>query len=505
MAEPVTSRGAGILLHITSLSSNFGSGDLGPAAYRFADFLKDARQKYWQILPLSPTESACAYSPYSSFSSMAGNTLLISPELMVADDLLDDTDISGLYRPISHKADFEEAEKIRTVLLDLAYYRFHNNPDHALQKAFKLFCEEESYWLNDFALYEVIKGHYQGLSWRLWDSDLKNRKKKALTAFNKTHKEEILKSKFRQFVFFAQWKKLKDYCNASGILILGDMPFYVSHNSADVWINPQIFQLDEQLEMAAEAGVPPDYFNADGQLWRMPVFNWARLKKTHYSWWIQRIRKNTELFDLLRFDHFRAFSAYWEIPAGESTARNGSWKKGPGEDFFDEVKKQLGELPFIAEDLGDIDQAVYELRDKYALPGMKVLQFAFTADMATSVAIPHRYTENSVVYTGTHDNNTTVGWFSHDASALERSNLASYTGKHVKADNVHHIMARLAYGSVSKIAILPMQDVIGMGGDCRMNVPATENGNWRWRMPANQPGNTELDLLKYFVNTFGRW
>lgn len=505
MHERVSSRGAGVLLHITSLSSNFGLGDLGPAAYRFVDFLKESLQKYWQILPVTPTEANCAYSPYSSYSSMAGNTLLISPELLLEDELLDASDLTAFYLPVNNIADFETGANIRQVLFEIAFEQFKTTDNETLKNDFAIFCNKEHFWLRDFALYEVLRKEHNGYSWIHWADSYKHRIPEMLTDFEKQHSDQLLKIKFLQFIFFRQWAQLKSYCCKSGIEILGDMPFYVSHNSVDVWTHPELFALDERLEMGAEAGVPPDYFNSEGQMWRMPIFRWEVLRSTHYEWWIQRIRKNMELFDLLRFDHFRAFSAYWEIPANDTTAKNGVWKTGPGADFFKEVEKQLGKLPFIAEDLGDIDQAVYELRDGFGFPGMRVLHFAFGYDMPHSVAIPHLYAENSVVYSGTHDNNTTVGWFQHDATEIERSNLASYTGQHVRIDNVHHLLARLAYSSIAKIAILPMQDVLGLGAASRMNTPATETGNWRWRLKTEQLGITELNLLSYFVETFGRW
>lgn len=497
-------RGAGLLLHITSLPALFGTGDLGPEAYKFADFMAECGQKYWQILPLSPTEHRSAYSPYSSFSSMAGNPLLISPEQLIFEDLLEEADLKGLQLPFESNADFVNAAKVKFPLFDKAYKRIKRQEGHYLMPEFDEFCWREGYWLHDYALFVVLRDFFKGQSWHEWPDEYKYRNELALKKFGDENREKLDRIKFRQFLVSRQWGHLKNYCNYKGIRILGDMPFYVSYDSADVWTHPEIFSLDASMNMAGEAGVPPDYFNEDGQLWRMPVFNWEALRNQNYNWWLQRVRKNTELFDLLRFDHFRAFSAYWEIPSGDETAKNGRWKTAPGREFFERVREQMGNQRFIAEDLGDIDASVYQLRDEFSLPGMKVLQFAFSEDLPRSVSIPHNYPKNAVAYTGTHDNNTTLGWYKENASKTEKKNLDRYIGFRVTAKNVNDTLIRMAYASVACIAIIPVQDILGLDGSARMNMPATESGNWTWRLKPGQLGQTELDRLKALVDTYRR-
>ena len=499
----VTARSAGVLLHITSLPSAFGTGDLGPAAFAFADFLSRARQKYWQVLPLNPTEKEQHYSPYSATSAMAGNMLLISPEALVADDLLTEEQIAPFRRPVKKKAAFKKAKAIREELLDIAYSNFQKNNPPSLVSEFQKFCNIEAYWLNDYVLYVLLKKENNGTPWHQWPESFRLRNRTALNDFIKLHHDELSKEKWLQFIFFYQWHRVKDYCNESGIKIFGDLPFYVSYDSADVWANQELFKLNEQGGMTGIAGVPPDYFNENGQLWGMPVFRWEKLKKTKYEWWIKRISKNVELFDLIRLDHFRAFSSYWEVPSGETTAINGKWKKGPGALFFEEVKNALGKLPFVAEDLGDIDENVYQLRDQFALPGMKVIQFAFGENMSTSEHIPHNYNTQFIAYTGTHDNNTTQGWYNNDISLEELKHVKVYVGNHVRKKNIHRELSKITYASVAETVILPMQDVMGLGEKARMNMPATTGSNWLWRMA---PGNFAKDRkrLKKWTKLYNR-
>ncbi|MGV3509725.1 MAG: 4-alpha-glucanotransferase, partial [Sphingobacteriaceae bacterium] len=409
LQQPVNDRGAGVLLHITSLPSPFGIGDLGPGAKRFADYLSMARQKYWQILPLTPTEEGQGYSPYSAISSMAGNPLLISPELLAEDGLLEETLLKEYQLKDKSKVDFSSAGQIKNKLLDEAYHNFCSNADKSLHTEFDVFCKKEADWLDDFSLYLALKHYYQGKPWYEWPEEYKLRDSEALEQFSKDYDDQIAKTKWFQFVFMKQWNSLKEYCNKLNIHLFGDLPFYISNDSSDVWANKEIFCLDEDGRMANVAGVPPDYFNDNGQLWGMPLFKWDVLKDRNYDWWVKRIKKNMQLYDLLRLDHFRAFSSYWDVPAQEETARNGEWKPGPGSDLFRVLKQELGELPFVAEDLGDIDQPVFDLRDEFDLPGMRVLQFAFGDDLPKSVHVPHNFNPNSIVYTGTHDNNTTLG------------------------------------------------------------------------------------------------
>jgi malto-oligosyltrehalose synthase/4-alpha-glucanotransferase len=486
LQQPVSDRDAGILLHITSLPSPFGIGDFGPGARAFADSLSRSGQKYWQLLPLNPTEGGTGHSPYSSYSSMAGNTLLLSPELLVEEGLLQPNELPAFQLPQSEKVAFAQAEEAKVVLFDKAYQAYKSGRFRGLERQFAHFCIEEAAWLDDFALYLVLKQQHGGQPWYHWPQDYRQRQPGALSEFAEVHGVDLEKVKWLQFLFKKQWQALRDYCHGLGIQFFGDLPFYVSYDSVDVWANRELFSLDPAGEMQGVAGVPPDYFNEDGQLWGMPVFNWEVLKEQNYRWWVQRIRKNMELYDLLRLDHFRAFADYWEVPAGEETARRGEWKPGPGADFFTVLQKELGELPFVAEDLGDINDAVYTLRDDFGLPGMKVLQFAFGGDMPRSIYIPHHYIPNAIAYSGTHDNNTSRGWFRQDISREERQHLEQYVGRVVLEKEVHEVLARLAYASVAKTAILPLQDVLGLDESARMNMPASTEGNWSWRL---QPGH----------------
>jgi len=502
MEKPQSGRSAGILMHITSLPSPFGIGDLGPQARQFADVLHRSGQQYWQILPLNPTEEDNAHSPYSSYSSHAGNTLLISPELLVNDGLLDKALLEEYALTESNRIDFTDAAGTKTHFLNLAWDNYKKSANATLQEQFSEFCTKEAYWLTDFALYVALKQHHQNQPWNLWADDYKSRKKATLDDFGKEYLAELDKVKFMQFLFARQWHSLRAYCNNLDVKLFGDLPFYISYDSADVWTNPEIFKLNQALESEFVAGVPPDYFNENGQRWGMPVFNWTKLKATGYNWWIERIRKNLELYDLLRLDHFRAFASYWEIPASEETAVNGEWVSGPGNDLFDALKKEFGKLPFVAEDLGDIDDAVFNLRDNFKLPGMKVLQFAFGDDMPQSGYVPHHHSGNHLVYTGTHDNNTTLGWYRQDADALVRKHLQQYTGIKVSEDNICKVLIRMALASTCKTAIIPMQDWLNLDETARMNTPAAETENWTWRLTASQladfPEKRVLKWMKMF-------
>ncbi|MEJ6981831.1 malto-oligosyltrehalose synthase [Pedobacter sp. P351] len=503
MQHRVGSRGAGILLHITSLPSPFGIGDLGPGAQVFADYLSNSRQKYWQILPLSPTGEGQGYSPYSAISTMAGNPLLISPERLADEGLLTKTFLKQYYLKEKAAVDFAAAEKIKAKIFDEAYHNFCTI-NTRLNPEFKQFCESQSEWLNDFALYLLLKQHHGGLPWYNWPDGYKLRETEALIQFAEANENDLNKIKWLQFIFDRQWTGLKTYCKTLGIYLLGDLPFYVSIDSSDVWANKEIFSLNDDGQMIGVAGVPPDYFNDNGQLWGMPVFRWDVLKDQNYDWWIKRLKKNMQLYDLLRLDHFRAFSTYWEVPAGEETAINGEWKNGPGADFFQVLQKEFAELPFVAEDLGDVDQAVYDLRDEFNLPGMRVLQFSFGTDQSHTVHSLHNYEVNTVVYTGTHDNNTTQGWLRQDADEIIRKNLEKYTGKTLRKRNIHSVLGKLAYSSVGKIVILPMQDVIGLDEDARMNTPASTGKNWAWRLKSKQMKPEYSKKLREWVKMYNR-
>ncbi len=503
LQQPDSDRSSGLLMHITSLPSPFGIGDFGPGAIAFADMLHRCDQKYWQLLPLSPVEERNQYSPYSSCAAMAGNILLLSPELMVNDGLLYPSDIGKKTIPDPGKVNYKDAIKIKQQLFSIAWSHFKN--DSFLQPLFKVFCEKELAWLNDFALYSVIKQKHNGKPWYKWPDGLKFKNKNVLADFTAYNQDAIDKEKFLQFLFSRQWYQLKSYCNKLGVKLFGDLPFYISYDSVDVWSHPEMFNLNENGEMQFVAGVPPDYFAKDGQLWGMPVFNWDRLKQQNYNWWVQRFKKNLELFDLLRLDHFRAFSSYWSVPASEKTARYGEWEQGPGADLFNTIKKELGELPFVAEDLGDIDDAVYNLRDEFSFPGMRVLQFAFGSQEPYSPHIPHNYTQNSVSYTGTHDNNTTKGWFMNKADESVNEQIKAYTNVKVKPKNIHKVFISIVMASVAKVAIIPMQDILGLDETARINVPGLDKGNWVWRYQPDDNHQQKIERnIKEWTWLYGR-
>ena len=388
----------------------------------------------------------------------------------------------NLYSLETDRVDFKQVSLIKQQIFNKAWSTFKASGSDAAHKAFDDFCKQEKVWLDDHALYVVLKNLHDQKPWHQWPDEYKLRDKLALTTLLEANKDVVLKEKWLQYQFSKKWLNLKRYCNNLGIQLFGDLPFYISYDSVDVWANPELFSLDDNGDMTHVAGVPPDYFAAEGQLWGMPVFNWAKLKETGYQWWVRRISKNLERFDLLRLDHFRAFSSYWAVPAGEKTAINGKWEQGPGADLFNVLKKKFGSLPFVAEDLGDIDDAVYALRDEFGLPGMRVLQFAFGGDNAAqSPHVPQNYVPNSVAYTGTHDNNTTKGWFNNEAGKMALKQLKNYSGIKSKGKNINELFIRLVMSSVSEIAIIPMQDLLGLDEQSRMNIPASTDENWAWR------------------------
>jgi len=499
--QPDSGRGSGILMHITSLPSKFNIGDFGPGAKAFADMLYQSYQKYWQLLPLSPVDKNSQYSPYSSYSSMGGNVLLLSPELLARDGLLD---IDEYVLPDTNKVDYKQASTIKQVIFNKAWANFKDISSDFFHNKFIEFCKAEARWLDDYALYVVLKHQYKNKPWYKWPDEFKLRDKAALKDFVQNNADAIDKEKWLQYQFAKQWASLKSYCNKLDIQLFGDLPFYVSYDSVDVWAHPKLFSLDENGNMTQVAGVPPDYFAADGQLWGMPVFRWDKLKEQNYDWWVQRIRKNLERFDLLRLDHFRAFSSYWAVPASEKTAVNGKWERSPGTHLFNILKKEFGKLPFVAEDLGDIDDKVYELRDQFGLPGMGVLQFAFGGENAATPHLPQNYTVNSVAYTGTHDNNTTKGWYNKEAGKSALKHLKNYTGSAIKEKSINKLFIRMAMASVAKIVIVPMQDVLGLDESSRMNTPAATEGNWLWRCdePAIKP--KDIKLLHKWTKIYNR-
>lgn len=498
-------RGAGILLHISSLPSKFGIGDLGPSAFKFVDFLVETKQKFWQMLPLNPTGEKALYSPYSASSAFAGNVLFISPEFLAKCQLLNVKDLKKSQLSNKNKVDFEKVENIKCNVLHLAYKNFIKSQFSDLKARYLAFCETEASWLNDYALFISLRKHHNQLPWNEWPTLYKLRDQKALNKFEKDFFEEIDELKWQQFIFHLQWHNLRDHANKNGVSLIGDLPFYIGYDSADVWANHQYFKLNDELEMDGIAGVPPDVFNDNGQLWGMPVFRWDKLKRDNYLWWMDRIKKNIELFDYLRLDHFRAFDTYWEVPSTEEYAINGSWKQGPGSSFFDAVYKECKELPFIVEDLGSDLMGTEKLRASFNFPGMRVLEFGFGSDLVSSNHIPHNYnSSNTVVYVGTHDNNTALGWYRKDLSKSDKKRLNIYAGQEVREDNVNSILIRIAYASTAKIAIIQMQDLLNLDEKYRMNIPATVSNNWLWRMKTQRIEKEMKNWLKLQTILFGR-
>jgi len=495
-------RSSAVLLHITSLPSEYGIGDMGETAYKFIDFLKLSGHRYWQLLPLNPTEDAFGHSPYSSYSAFAGNVLLISPELLVKEGYLTKKDIGHKVTFSESAVDFKEVSAYKYALLEKAYITFkQNTPKY--KKAYDKFCRGNREWLDDYALYLTLKNHH-GDKWTEWPEPIRDRQSKALARKKKELAQEIEREEFFQFLFYSQWESLSAYSHQSGIGFIGDIPFYVNHDSADCWSHASYFKLDNNKKPSKVSGVPPDYFSETGQLWGTPVYNWKELQKNGFDWWLSRLGQNLKLFDIVRLDHFRAFANFWEVPVKEKTAINGKWANSPGKAFFKEVEKEFPEMPFIAEDLGELDEPVYKLIRDFDFPIMKVLQFAFGKNMGSNPYIMHNHVKNSVAFTGTHDNNTTVGWYKA-ADKAERKRIAEYAGVKVSAKNIHHILHRLVMMSVSQLAVVPMQDLLGLDESAIMNRPGTSEGNWGWRLTENEiPWSKADELLKINI-CYGRY
>ncbi|GBE05610.1 MAG TPA: 4-alpha-glucanotransferase [Nitrospirae bacterium] len=483
-------RGSGILLHITSLPSAYGIGDLGPGAYGFADFLSETHQRFWQILPLNVTCQVFGNSPYSSYSAYAGNPLMISPDMMVKDGILSKHDIKRVPAFPAGRVNYRTVTVFKNSIFNEAFKKNRTGLEH--DHEFQRFCRENSCWLDDYSLFISLKGRFSA-DWGHWPADIRDRKKGAVNQWREKLKEEILMAKFLQYIFFRQWFSLKSYCEKKNIHLIGDMAMYVNYDSADVWSNPGIFNLDKRKRPLTVAGVPPDYFSSTGQLWGHPVYRWDRLKKTRFFWWIKRLEHNMKLFDMFRLDHFRGFVGYWEVRAGERSARNGRWVSAPAEDFFNTLLKHFSHLPLIAEDLGDITPYVREIMKRFGFPGMKVLLFAFGERLSDHQYAPHNHIKNCLVYTGTHDNNTVKGWYRKELGPAGRKRLSAYLGREVSGKTVHMDLVRLAMMSVADMVIIPMQDILGLGEKARMNLPASKKGNWQWRLA---PGRLSASLIK---------
>ncbi|MFW6140744.1 MAG: 4-alpha-glucanotransferase [Acidobacteriota bacterium] len=494
-------RASGILTHITSLPSSFGIGDLGPKTHKFVDFLSQCGQSYWQILPLNPTDSAYDDSPYHSVSAMAANPLLISPEWMVRDGLLEEKDLKPVPEFSESRVDFSLVTQYKDRLFETAFQRFQKQSP---QDDFFAFCERNSEWLHDFALFKVLKDEFSQKKWSEWPAEHRDRNDRALKRFSREHEDKIKKEKFLQYLFMHQWNELKEKCRKRDVHIIGDIPIYVDYDSADVWSHPGFFKLNSQKQMESVSGVPPDYFSETGQLWGNPLYDWDAIQKSDFKWWVSRLDRVLEMCDIVRIDHFRGWVAFWEVPVSEKTAVNGRWVKAPVKDFFEKLSKRYLHLPFIAEDLGIITPDVREVMRCFNLPGMKVLLFAFGSDDPYHPYLPHNYEENYVVYTGTHDNNTVKGWFEKEAGEDEKSRLSRYLGKEVRAEEVHWDLIRLAMSSVARTVIFPIQDILGLGQEARMNRPATNQGNWKWRMTPVQLSEARKTPLKDLTRLYAR-
>jgi 4-alpha-glucanotransferase len=468
-------RASGILVHPTSFPSHGGIGDLGPAAYEFLDFLAASRQTLWQILPLGPL--GMGNSPYSSTSAFAGNMLLISLDRLAERGLIDQKRVRELPDSVS-RVDFERVLQSKVPLLIEAAQNFLHNATGPDRDAYERFRHENSWWLEDFVLFDALRKRYHGESWNKWPHDLAHREYAALDRARDELASELDIARYLQFAFFEQWRAIRRYCAERHIRIVGDVAIFVSYDSADVWTHPDVFLLNSEREPEVVAGVPPDAFSTTGQRWGNPLYNWNALRDRGYDWWQQRMKWALYTCDIIRLDHFRAFEQYWEIPASEPTAVRGRWVDGPKDDLFRVLREKLGDLPFIAEDLGMITAEVHELRKRLQIPGMRVLQFGF-GDPGAHIYLPHRFEANTVVYTGTHDNDTTVGWWNHQAAPHEREHAAAYLG-HAK-DGIHWAFIRAAEASLANLCVIPVQDILGLDSDARMNTPSSSNGNWGWR------------------------
>ncbi|MGD1106290.1 MAG: 4-alpha-glucanotransferase [Terracidiphilus sp.] len=479
---------SGILLHCTSLPGRFGIGDFGPCAYEFVDFLLAAGQKLWQVLPLNPT--GYGDSPYQCFSAFAGNPLLLSLERLRDQGLLQESDLAQAPHFPEDSIDFGATIQFKKPALRRAAEAFFADASRADRAAFDRFCESAGPWLDDFALFMALKDEYNGMAWTTWNAEIRRRDPRAVSEWMLRLAPQLNAIKYWQFEFFRQWEDLKTYCRQRDIRLMGDIPIYAAHDSADVWGRPELFYLDDRGNPTVVSGVPPDYFSATGQLWGNPIYRWDALEADGFRWWIERFRASLALFDLVRLDHFRGFESYWEVPAGEGTAIHGRWVKAPGNRLLSALRSEFGELPIVAENLGVITPPVEQLREEFGLPGMSILQFAFGTDPQGSSFRPHNYRHDLVAYTGGHDNDTAVGWWSSSGAAdstrtpedvrKEHELARAYLNFHDDAE-INWIMIRAVEASVAGVVIVPLQDVLGLGSSARMNLPGTVSGNWKWR------------------------
>jgi 4-alpha-glucanotransferase len=504
-------RECGILLHPTSLPGPYGIGEIGPEARNFADALAGMGQHLWQMLPLGTT--GYGDSPYQSFSTFAGNTLLISFDLLVEDGLLDPAHLRDFPSFPANTVDFGGVIPARNAILRSVCRTFARRATPQRQEAFEKFCRGNEDWLEDFALFMALKQDHQLEPWPTWEPELVRRDPQALAQARRAHATAIRDAMILQYLFHDQWHRLRRHCARRGIKIVGDIPIFVAHDSADAWAHPELFYIEPDGRCTVVAGVPPDYFSATGQLWGNPLYRWDAHRQTGYAWWIRRMKTIFELVDIVRIDHFRGFEAYWEVPGAAETAIHGRWVTGPREDLFEAMANRLGQMPIIAEDLGVITPPVEALRDRFNFPGMRVLQFAFGNDDKADAFRPHNFPENCVVYTGTHDNDTTVGWFHSDAGRdstrsrqdieTERRTVLDYL--HTDGREIQWDLIRVAMKSRANTSVFPLQDVMGLGSEARMNVPGTKSGNWRWRFSWDMLTPAMAGRLRHLAETTGRY
>jgi 4-alpha-glucanotransferase len=494
---PIPDRASGILLHVTSLPSPYGIGDLGPAAYEWIDLLARTHQRWWQVLPVGPIGPGD--SPYSSFSAMGANTLLISPDLLIADGLLGPSELPVVALP-QERVDYDAVRRLKGEVLERAWRNFSRGATPALRAALEEFVETQADWLREFSLYAALKERFGGVAWYDWPKPLALREAGPLRAARQEMAERTAYQDFCQFLIHRQWDAMRRYAAERGVGVIGDLPLFVTVDSVDVWANPEQFLLDADRQPTLVAGAPPDYFSPTGQLWGNALYDWKRMREDGYRWWVRRMQHALRFADLVRLDHFRGLEAAWHIPAGSKTAATGTWQPGPGAHFLDQLQAVFGRLPVIAEDLGFITPAVRALRDQFDLPGMAVLQFAFDSD-AKNPYLPHHHVRNMVVYTGTHDNDTTVGWF-WSLSEAHRERVRSYTCQ--DGHDIAWDLIRMAWASVANLAIVPLQDVLMLDAAHRMNRPGVAEGNWRWRVTAAHPVAAQLQGLDGLTERYDR-
>lgn len=496
-------RRSGILLHPTCLPSPCGMGDMGPEAERFLRFLETSGQTVWQVLPLGVTDPALGNSPYNSPSAFAGNPLLVSPELLFQDGLLEAWDLEECEDCPPGRADHVRAGSLRRRLLGRAFVRFFQEGRGDVE-AFHRFRREEGHWVEDFSLFMAIKDRLRGLPWTLWPEALRDREPDALEEQSRSLEREIEAHIFGQFLFFRQWARLRAQAAERGVCFLGDLPIYVSMDSADVWTNPEFFQLGLDRRPLAVAGVPPDYFSETGQFWGNPLYDWETMRQDGFGWWIRRLRHSLRLFDQVRIDHFRGLLHYWSIPADEKTAMGGQWEEVPSAAFFGAIKTAFPEMPFVAENLGLITPDVVRAMEDLSLPGMLVLLFAFGEGGGRNPYMPHNHVRNNLVYTGTHDNNTVRGWWEEEADPQEKERVRSYLGYDPETEGVHRAFVRMAFASVAGLSIFPLQDLMGLGAGARMNRPSSAGGNWDWRLDRAEDYEVLADELGGLTELYGR-